>query len=121
MQVKSQGEHSAILSPFIKLSLVIKIFVFFEWQFYTGFAVFKLANPVFNQSMANKPVNSMNILLCLKDLYAYFFLNLDSKNLLSNHSKIDKTKANDKWFLNEVRKYCRMLPLEHSAILLSCI
>ena len=36
-----QGEHSAILSTFIKLQVVQKIFfVFiFEWQFYTGFIV----------------------------------------------------------------------------------
>ena len=34
-----QGEHSAILSTFIKLQFVIKIFVLsiFEWPFYTGF------------------------------------------------------------------------------------
>ena len=34
-------EHSAILSTFIKLPFVIKIFVLsnFEWQFYTGFTV----------------------------------------------------------------------------------
>ena len=34
--------HSAILSTFIKLPFVIKIFVlsFFEWPFYTGFTVF---------------------------------------------------------------------------------
>ena len=34
-----QGEHSAILSTFIKLPIVIKIFVLsiFEWPFYTGF------------------------------------------------------------------------------------
>ena len=33
-----QVEHSAILSTFIKLPFVIKIFVlsFFEWPFYTG-------------------------------------------------------------------------------------
>ena len=33
-----QGEHSAILSIFIKLPFVIKIFVLciFEWPFYTG-------------------------------------------------------------------------------------
>ena len=33
--------HSAILSTFIKLSFVIKIFVLsiFEWPFYTGFTV----------------------------------------------------------------------------------
>ena len=36
-----QGEHSAILSTFIKLLFVIKIFVLsiFEWPFYTGFTV----------------------------------------------------------------------------------
>ena len=38
-----QGEHSAILSTFIKLPFVIKIFVLsiFEWPFYTGFTVLK--------------------------------------------------------------------------------
>ena len=48
MQVKniaecSKGrEHSAILSPFIKLSVVIKTFVLsiFECLFYTGFTVY---------------------------------------------------------------------------------
>ena len=36
-----QWEHSAILSTFIKLLFVIKIFVLsiFEWPFYTGFTV----------------------------------------------------------------------------------
>ena len=36
-----QGEHSAILSTFIKIPFVIKIFVLsiFEWPFYTGFTV----------------------------------------------------------------------------------
>ena len=36
-----QEEHSAILSTFIKLPLVIKIFVvsIFEWPFNTGFTV----------------------------------------------------------------------------------
>ena len=36
-----QGEHSAILSTFIKLAFVIKIFVLsiFEWPFYTGFTL----------------------------------------------------------------------------------
>ena len=37
-----QGEHSAILSTFIKLPFVMKIFVLsiFEWPFYTGFTVY---------------------------------------------------------------------------------
>ena len=36
-----QGEHSAILSNFIRLPFVIKIFVLsiFEWPFYTGSTV----------------------------------------------------------------------------------
>ena len=36
-----QGEHSAILSTFIKLPFVIETFVLsiFEWPFYTGFTV----------------------------------------------------------------------------------
>ena len=36
-----QWEHSAILSTFIRLQFVIKIFVLsiFEWLFYTGFTV----------------------------------------------------------------------------------
>ena len=39
-----QGEHSAILLTFIKLPLVIKIYVLsiYEWPFYTGFTVYIL-------------------------------------------------------------------------------
>ena len=39
-----QGEHFAILSTFIKLPFVIKIFFLsiFEWPFYTGFTVHHL-------------------------------------------------------------------------------
>ena len=40
-----QGEHSAILSTFIKLPLFIKIFLSnFEWPFYTGFTVQQFAD-----------------------------------------------------------------------------
>ena len=37
-----RGEHSALLSTFIKLPFVIKIFVLsiFEWPFYKGFTIF---------------------------------------------------------------------------------
>ena len=40
-----QGEHSAILSTFIKLPFVIKTFVLsiFEWPLQTGFMVFFLS------------------------------------------------------------------------------
>ena len=39
-------QHSTILSTFIKLPFVIKIFVLsiFEWLFYTGFAVYNVNN-----------------------------------------------------------------------------
>ena len=39
-----QGEHSAILSTFIKLPVAIRIFVWsiFEWLFDTGFTVCQL-------------------------------------------------------------------------------
>ena len=50
MHVKSiaKGEHSSILSNFIKLLYVIKIFVLsnFEWAFYTGFTVLRMNVPV---------------------------------------------------------------------------
>ena len=41
-----QVEHSAILLTFIKLPIVIKIFVLsiFEWVFYTGFTVYACAD-----------------------------------------------------------------------------
>ena len=40
-QQRLRPEHSAILSTFIKLPIIIKIFVLsiFEWPFYTGFTV----------------------------------------------------------------------------------
>ena len=46
MQVKSIVEHSAILSTFIKLPFVIKIFVLslFEWPHKTGFTVCPIVN-----------------------------------------------------------------------------
>ena len=45
-----------------------------------------------------------------------------SKTCLKQPLKNRQNKdLNDKWQLNEGQKYCRMLPLEHSAILLTCI
>ena len=45
-----------------------------------------------------------------------------SKTCLKWQLKIrQNTDLNDKWSLNEGRKYCRMHPLEHYAILLTCI
>ena len=44
--IRFQVEHSAILSIFIKLPFVIKLFVLpiFEWSFYTGFTVLNTVN-----------------------------------------------------------------------------
>ena len=44
-----------------------------------------------------------------------------SKTCLKRPLKIDKTKALMENGCNKGRKYCRMLPLEHSAILLTRI
>ena len=46
-----QGEHSAILSTFIGLAFVIKIFILsiFEWPFYTGVTVY---DPCFERPMS---------------------------------------------------------------------
>ena len=43
-----QEGHSAILSTFIKLPFVMKIFVLsiFEWPFYTGFTVYTRKKPL---------------------------------------------------------------------------
>ena len=44
------------------------------------------------------------------------------KPVISGHAKNRQNKdLIDRWYLNEGRKYCRMLPLEHSAIRLPCI
>ena len=52
-----QGEHSAILSTFIKLPFVIKIFVLpiFQWPFYTGFTI--LEKFVINSERVKKPIS----------------------------------------------------------------
>ena len=61
--------------------------------------------------------------MCLQlDAGSIIFLSYSQTHLLkSGYSKGDKNNLNDKWLLNEGRKYCRMLPFEHSAIVLTCI
>ena len=61
-----QGEHSAILSTFIKLSFVIKIFVLsiFEWPLKTGFTVFCLkvhVQEVFDHNGSSTKAEDCNI------------------------------------------------------------
>ena len=59
-----QREHSAILSTFIKLPFVIKIFVLsiFDWPFYTGFTVhYNYKGIKKGTSAASEPLNSFII------------------------------------------------------------
>ena len=60
-----QREHSAILSTFIKLPVVIKIFVLsiFGWQFYTGFTVIEFLDSFlgYNQNIRK---NTGLMLMC---------------------------------------------------------
>ena len=68
MQVKSiaECEHSAILSTFIKLPFVIKIFVLsnFEWLFYTGFTVL-----TYKSQMKRIGFGYVKIVKFIRDLY----------------------------------------------------
>ena len=54
-----QGEHSAILSTFIKLPFVIMIFVvsILEWPFYTGFTVLPSRQRVLRKNNEGKIVH----------------------------------------------------------------
>ena len=54
--------------------------------------------------------------------YLLIYFGSYSKTCLKRPLKNKQNKdLNDKWLLNEGQKYCRMLPLGHSAILLTCI
>ena len=62
-------EHSAILSTFIKLPVVIKTFVLsvFEWPFYTGFTVIEKAiNDVENACFKNIELNLQSLTIMCK-------------------------------------------------------
>ena len=64
-----QGEHSAILSTFIKLLFVIKIFVLsiFEWPFKSGFTVLlshdELVHMIIKGSEPREPTVSTQTIL----------------------------------------------------------
>ena len=61
------------------------------------------------------------IRMCVQLDAASIGFTVTAKPVLSGQSKKTKINLNDKWQLNEGRKYCRMLPLEHSAILLTLV
>ena len=61
-----QWEHSAILVTFIKLPIVIKIFIlsFFEWPLYKGFTVYNYAVGIhmhFTNTIKNELTTSLKI------------------------------------------------------------
>ena len=72
-----------------------------------------------NNFASIKPKVMMNIWLGFEDLVIVSSFTI--KPVLSSHSKIDKTKVLKTNGSLMGRKYCRMLPFEHSAILLTCI
>ena len=81
MQVKSIGEHSAILTTFIKLPFVFKTFVLssFEWLLKTGFTVGNLCS-------------SCKLKLFVKIKFSQKFL-----NLLQHVFKGEHQVQQDKW------------------------
>ena len=54
-----QGDHSAILSTFIKLPIVIKMFALsiFEWPLKTGFTVYVLEGKPIIMVLRNRSLN----------------------------------------------------------------
>ena len=85
-----QGEHSAILSTFIKLPFVIKIFVLsnFEWPFYTGFTV-AVKLDIFNNTRLPSSSNLGPLFLFLRDIIPRFV------NLAFNFEYYEKTSKYD--------------------------
>ena len=76
------------------------------WKTFLSWAVFLLIK---------SKINYINIFLFGE---CHYYSKTCLKRPLKNRQNKD---LNDKWWHNEGRKYCRMLPLEHSAILLTCI
>ena len=72
-------EHSAILSTFIKLPFVIKIYVLsiFEWQFYTDFTVFKLLCKHKNEDFSKNALLSRLNLNTLAVTVSHFVTNMN--------------------------------------------
>ena len=65
-----QGKHSAILSTFIKLPFVIKIFVLsiFEWPFNTGFTVQNYYLAVIDSHKINTQLHTETVAEQLTDI-----------------------------------------------------
>ena len=60
----------------------------------------------------------MNTIITKDGVHIYLYIKACVKRPLKNRQN---KGLNDNCWLNEGRKYCRMLPLEHSAIILTCI
>ena len=94
------GEHSAILSMFSKLPVIIMTFVLsiFEWLFYTGFTV--ISKTFVKLPLSKRPHSGFQDQL---SLITY---------VKRPHSKRPKIGFQDQLLLNASQKCCRM----HSAI-----
>ena len=69
-----------------------------------------------SQKVVNEKLLNPESCILTKRFYIY------SKTCVKRSLKNRQNKGlSDKWLLDECRKYCRMLPLEQSAILLTCI
>ena len=77
-----QGEHSAILSTFIQLPIVVKKFVLSisEWPFYTGFTVFSLVGH--NKHQIFKLYQSKIYIPNIKILFKTYLLSISSRENL---------------------------------------
>ena len=85
---------------------------------------FEQPNICLNQWGKNNCIFKLKICCLLNSIYEFVlaFLLVYSKTCVKRPLKTKQNKAlNGNGSLMNVKKYCRMLPLEHSAILLTCI
>ena len=76
-------------------------------------------SPFIEQCLGSIGMDHVVLVNCvIKGQFYKGIIFLYSKTCVTQPLKKKQNKdLNDKWYLNECQKYCRMLPLEHSAIL----
>ena len=95
------GEHSAILSTFIKLSFVIKIFVLsiFEWPLKTGFTLYTLW-ALFLLQLMHDPYLGLKMCMCLFRILKLFFPDIFFRILSCTFSTPDTKSA--EWLYQKI-------------------
>ena len=106
-----QGEHSAILSTFIKLPFFIKIHVLsiFELPLKTGFTVIAPVDCKSNFISAKEKKKQCSLIKACVPIRSDTVLTV--KPILSSKYTQNWFKFQDRLSLNGGQKYCRMLPL----------